>query len=114
MQAASSAYKLDLANKKASPNSKVCYPIEWLKENNILLLESKENYTGSILIESNQEGEIINYTAWVTSDSFYVGEATLSNLSIKGKAYDNGVITEKKDMQATTTCSNADGAILRK
>ena len=25
MQAASSAYKLDLANKKASPNSKVCY-----------------------------------------------------------------------------------------
>ena len=36
MQTASSAYQLDLINEKVKKNSKVCYPVEWLKANNLL------------------------------------------------------------------------------
>ena len=114
MQAAGSAYQIDLVNKKVNTNSKICYPVEWLKANNMLLLESKEEYNGSILIESNEDGQIINYTAWLANNDFIVNNANLTNLNIKGKAYEDGVISKKNDMQVTNTCENTDGQTLRK
>ena len=114
MQAASSAYQLDLMNSKVNKNSKVCYSIDWLKANNLFILESKEEYKGSVLIESNEDGQIINYTAWINNEDFYVKQANLTNLNIKGKAYENGIITEKGEMQASLDCENEEGQTLRK
>ena len=114
MQAASSAYQLDLMNSKVNKNSKVCYSIDWLKANNLFILESKEEYKGSVLIESNEDGQIINYTAWINNEDFYVKQANLTNLNIKGKAYENGIITEKGEMQASLDCENEKGQTLRK
>ena len=114
MQAASSAYQLDLINEKVKKNSKVCYPVEWLKANNLFILESKEDYKGSILIESNEDGQVINYTAWLANDDFVVNKATLTNLNIKGKAHEDGKISKNNDMQVTNTCENTDGQTLRK
>lgn len=114
MQAAGSAYQIDLVNKKANQNSKVCYPVEWLKANNLFLLESKEEYKGSILIESNEEGQIINYTAWLANNDFYVSKASLTSLTVKGHAYEDGVISKKSDKEVTNTCLDTEGQTLRK
>lgn len=114
MQAASSAYQLDLVNGKVSKNSKVCYPIEWLKANNLFILESKEEYMGSVLIEANEEGQVINYTAWIANQDFLVNKANLTNLNIKGKAYESGIISDKKEMTISLNCENEEGQTLRK
>ena len=114
IQAASSAYQLDLVNGKANKNSKVCYSIEWLKANNLFILEGKEEYTGSILIESNEEGQIINYTAWIANNELIINNANLSNLNVSGKTYENGIISLKKDNQVTSSCANSEGQVLRK
>ena len=94
--------------------AKVCYPIEWLKANNLFILESKEEYMGSVLIEANEEGQVINYTAWIANQDFLVNKANLTNLNIKGKAYESGIISDKKEMTISLNCENEEGQTLRK
>ena len=62
----------------------------------------------------DEEGQIINYTAWLANNDFYVSKASLTSLTVKGHAYEDGVISKKSDKEVTNTCEDTEGQTLRK
>lgn len=113
IQAGQTAYQLDLLNKKIEKNAKVCYSIDWLKNNNLFLKEGdeKDSYKGSVLVTGSDNE--FKYTIWLENNEYIVLNGTLENLKLNGKENEDGAITPKKDNQASFNCQHSANQILR-
>lgn len=108
IQAAQSAYQIDLLNQKVT-TEKICYPIDWLKSNDLYKKEGNDasQYTGSVLVETAVGGGNATYTIWMQSSKFIVTGGTLSNLSTEGTLNAPGVISARSGSSAATkNCYN--------
>lgn len=107
IQAAQSAYQIDLLNQKAT-DEEICYPITWLISQDLYKKDGKEKgeYKGSVLVQTAVGGGKAKYTIWMQGQKYIVTNGTLDNLSTEGTANADGVITSRSTATASVNCSS--------
>lgn len=88
IQAAQSAYQIDLLNQKIGNKTDICYPIDWLITNDLYEKEGPDatNYKGSVLVHTEAGGGKATYTIWMQSNKYIVENGSMDNLSTEGTA----------------------------
>lgn len=105
IQAAQSAYQVDLLNQKVTTET-ICYPISWLKENDFYEKQGNEasQYLGSVLVKTDVGGGNAEYKIWMQSSKYIVNNGTLSNLSTEGTG-DGAIVARSGSTAASTNCN---------
>ena len=116
IQAANSAYQIDILNRNVDTSDTVCYSISWLKNNGYYNKQGNDadSYIGSVLVKPDSSGKNVTYTIWMQNNKFKVSNGNLSNLVTDGAEGADGVVSAITGSDVTIDCNNTPGQTLKK
>ena len=92
IEAAKYAHKLDEIDEanNIKGSKSICYSLKWLNENDYYDKGEKEGYTGSVLIEYDEETKNYSYKFWLSNGTYVFN-------NVNEKDYDSELATEGKE-----------------